>query len=236
MRIWAFLALAAAASGPAQADLTATYATAGPGLNLRMKIEIAANGDLRTDVSLPGVYMIRREGHSYFIVPDPAGPVVEGTADLGAVMQEQLAKADPHFCDRLGRAATMKLVSRGMTTIAGRTGEAFAVDRPNSRPQLVLSHDPALAPLGAAMAAQFRESSSLMGPCGSAVPMFAQMQALLDSGAPLQFAGLQLDTVETGPIDPARFVLPAAPLTREQVRALMMRPHNDVTAPPRPGN
>jgi hypothetical protein len=66
--------------------------------------------------------------------------------------------------------------------------------------------------------------------------MLAQMQALLDSGAPLQFGPARLDTVETGPIDPARFALPAAPATREQVRALMNRQRSNVVAQPRPAN
>jgi hypothetical protein len=236
MKVWTFLALAAAGATPAQADLTATYVAVNPGMNFKMKVEVAANGDLRADVSNPGLYLIRRQGHSYFVVADPAGPVVEDTADVGAVMQEQLAKLDPHFCDAFTHMAT-KLVSRGATTLAGRTGEAFAIEgRPAAPPQVVISHDPALAPLGAAMAAQFRESSALMGQCWSSVPMIAQMQALLDSGAPLQFGPAQLDTVETGPIDPAHFMLPAAPATREQVRALMSRPRNTVTVQPRPAN
>ncbi|MEA3061329.1 MAG: hypothetical protein QOJ94_1110 [Sphingomonadales bacterium] len=237
MKVWAFLALAAAGAGPAQADLTATYVAVNPAMSFTMKVEIAANGDLRADMSNPGLYLIRRQGHSYFVVADPTGRVVEDTADVGAVMQEQLAKLDPHFCDEIEKMPAGKLVSRGAMTVSGRTGEAYAMEsRPASRPDVVISHDPALAPLGAAMAAQFRESAALMGPCWASVPMVAQMQALLDSGAPLQFGPMRLDTVETGPIDPARFALPAAPATREQVRGLMTRPRNTVTIQPRPGN
>ncbi|MEA3038765.1 MAG: hypothetical protein QOE79_1278 [Sphingomonadales bacterium] len=233
MKIWAFLAIAAVASTPARADLTATYVAANPGMELKMKVEIAANGNLRTDMSVPGLYLIKGGGHSYLIMAGPAGPIVQDAADVGAVMRERLAQTDPHFCDAFAQAPATRLVSRGTTTISGRPGEAFAFDRPGSRTEVVISHDPALAPLAAAMAAQSRESMALM-PCGP-LPVFVQMQALLDSGAPLQFGPMQLDTVETGPIDPAHFVLPGAPLTREQVRAMMMKGAAS-TARPRPAD
>jgi hypothetical protein len=238
MKIRAFLALAAIASTPAHADLTATYVAINPGVHLTIKAEVAANGDLRAEMNNPGLYLIERQGHSYFVVPDPAGSVVEDTADVDAVMREQLAKLDAHFCDQIAKMPAGKLVSRGAMTVSGRTGEAYAMEsRPASGPDVVISHDPALAPLGAAMAAQFRQSATLMGPCWASAPMVAQMQALLESGAPLQFGPMRLDTVETGPIDPARFVLPAAPATRDQVRALMNRPRSSVvTTLPRPAN
>jgi hypothetical protein len=235
MKIWAFLALAAAASTPAQADLTATYVPTTPDINFKMTMEVAANGDVRADINGPGAYVLRRQGRSYFIVPDAAGPVVEDSADIGAVMQEEMAKMSPHFCDQIAQAPVPKLVSLGTMTVAGRTGEAFGLEgRPATHPAVIISHDPALAPLGAAMSAQFRASSSMLGSCSSAIPAVVQMQALLDSGAPLEFGGMRLETVETGAIDPARFVLPAAPATRDQVRAMIMRPKGAAapTAPP----
>lgn len=238
MRLWPLLAIAAVAAAPAHADLTATYVAVNGTLDFKMKVEVAANGDLRTDMFVAGPYMIKREGRVYFVAPNPAAPVVQDVEDVGAVMQEELGRMNRHFCDDLQRApAFPSMVSRGTVTIAGRAGEAYGHDRhAGSRPEVVISRDPALAPLGAAMAAQFRLSMTMMGPCASKVPMFAQMQALLDSGAPLQFGPMRLDTVETGPIDPARFVLPAAPETREQVRARMVgKSRPTVTIHPRPG-
>jgi hypothetical protein len=230
MRLGLFFTLAAAWAAPAHADLTATYVSVNAGIDFRMKIEIAANGDLRADTSTPGMYMIKRAGRAYFIVQEPSGPVVEDVADVGAVTQEELARLDPHFCDKWVRIdPSPKLVSQGTVTIAGRDGEAYGPEgHTGSRPAVVISRDPALTPLAQAMAAQFRMTTTVMGTCMPAVPMFAQMQALLDSGAPLLFGPARLDSVETGPIDPARFVLPGAPATREQVRALMAR-KNPVT-------
>lgn len=225
MRIWPFLALAAAGAAPAHAQLTATYVSKHGGTEMNVKMEIAANGDIRADMNVPGLYLLKREGRTYFIMPDAAGPVVADVADMGAVIQEQMNKADANLCAGLARTPpSPRLVSRGMVTVAGRTGEAYAQEgRSGSAADVVISRDPALAPLGAAMAAQFRTSLALLGECASTVPLFVQMQALLDSGAPLEFGPIRLDTVQAGPIDPARFVLPAAIATRDQVRALMAR-------------
>jgi hypothetical protein len=228
MRIWLLIALAAVGAAPPQGDLTATYVPVNGAIDMKMKVEVAANGDLRADMGVPGPYLIRHDGRTYFVMPGPAGLVVADVMDMGAVLHEQMNKADPNFCARLAEGApSPRLVSGGTVMIAGRTGEAFAPEgRSGSPPAVVISRDPALAPLGAAMAAQFRTSMALMGECGSTVPLFVQMQALLDSGAPLEFGPVRLDGVEFGPVDPGRFVLPAAPATRDQVRALMDRSRN----------
>ena len=223
MKTWTFMAFAgAAAAAPAQADITAVYVADGPGMALEMKIEVAEGGNLRGDMNIPGVYLIRRDGRNYFIAATPTGPLVQDVEDVGAVMQEELSRMSPSPCDRIPEAKTSaRLVPLGLATIAGRTGEAYGNPDRRQRPEVVISRDPALALLGAAMAAQFRASTTVMGQCLARVPMFAEMQALLDSGAPLQFGPMHLETVETGPIDPARFVLPAAPATREEIRVLM---------------
>jgi hypothetical protein len=225
MKIWTFLALAAAgAAAPARADITATYVADGPGMVLEMKVEIAAGGDLRADMNVPGLYMIKREGRSYFVITGPSGPIVQDFEDMGAVVREELSRTQPDLCDQFdGAGSSFKLVPRGTVTIAGRTGEAYAPAGHPQHTEMVISRDPALAPLGEAMAAQFRASTIVMGECVARTPMFVQMLALLESGAPLQFGPMHLATVTTGPVDPARFVLPAAPASREEVRALMIR-------------
>lgn len=229
MKIRPFLALAAAAASPAHAQLTATYVSKnGGGTEMNVKLEIAANGDLRAntaDMKVPGLYLMKIGARTYFIIPEAAGPVVADVADMGAAIQEQLKGTGVDLCAGLSQApSSPRLVSRGTVTVAGRSGEAFGQEgRSASPPDVVISRDPALAPLGAAMAAQFRASLTLLGECASTFPIFVQMQGLLESGAPLIFGPVRLGSVSTGPIDPARFVLPAAPASREQVRALMAR-------------
>lgn len=221
--MWPFLALAAFAGAPARADITAIYLNDESESGFEMKVEVASNGDLRTDSDGSGRYLIRRGGRIYFVEQGPQGPVVEDFADVVAVIQEELGKMGPNVCDRLQFGGPKsRLISRGRVTIAGRSGEAYAPEGRKGAPaQVVISRDPALAPLGAAMAAHFRMSMALMGRCGSKVPMVAQTEALLDSGAPLKLGPVRLGPVETRAIDPARFVLPAEPDTREEVRARM---------------
>lgn len=225
MALWPILALAAAGAAPAGQDLTATYSTGTGGMELSMKVEVAANGNLRADMNLPGMYMIKRDGRSYYVLQMPEGPLVEDLEDAAAVMQEEMAKMDPQLCEAVRDAGPpLDLVSRGTVTVAGRTGEAYSTaGSKRSHPDVVISHDPALAPLGAAMAAQFRLSQTALGRCGRTPAHFAQMQALLDRGTALRFGPMQLEKVEYGPVDPARFVLPAAPASREVIRAQMIR-------------
>jgi len=119
MKIWFLAALAAAGAAPANGDLTVTYVPVVAGFDMKMKVEIAANGDLRADMNVPSLYMIKHEGHIYFVMPGAAGPVVADIADMGAVMQEEMGKAAPNFCADLGRGMpSPHLVSRGTVTIA----------------------------------------------------------------------------------------------------------------------
>ena len=214
------------------ADLTATYRA--PAMSMR--IEIAANGDIRGEMSVPGMYLIRHAGRSYLVMQRPEGPLVEDVEDVAAVMQEEMKTLDPHFCDHVADGATGTLAPRGKATVAGYEGEAYGfADRPNAPAEIVISRSPELAPLAAAMATQFRMSTAMMGGCAPRIAPLRQMQALLDNGAPLQIGPMRLEKVETGPVDPAPFVLPAAPATREQVRSSMKKGPT-VTLEPRPAN
>lgn len=85
---------------------------------------------------------------------------------------------------------------------------------------VVISDDPELAQLGKAMSKQFGASLTLMtGMIGNTPDMFTKMDKLLQSGAPLSFAGMELLSVNHAPIDPKRFELPAPPQTLDQIRA-----------------
>ncbi|MBV9929409.1 MAG: hypothetical protein JO013_00475 [Alphaproteobacteria bacterium] len=230
MQVGAMAALALAGAAPAKGDLTATYRAHDGGMNMAIRVEVSANGDIRADLNVPGLTMIRKAGRSYFITHGESGPLVEDLEDMGAVLQEEMQRSDPHFCDKFRTpesAATLK--PAGTVTIAGFRGEAYAlVPRAGGRPDLVISRDPALAALGGALAAQFRLSKMILGECASRMPMMGQMDALLESGTALQLGATILEKVEPGPIDPARFDLPAPPATREQVRETMMRKQGPV--------
>src|SRR3954462_3714320 len=140
MRVWLFLALAAVAA-PARADLTATYVLGSlDGTDQTMKMEVATNGDIRADMNFPGLYMITRDGRSYFVAPGSTGPLVEDFEDLGAVMKEELGKKELQFCAHVAQgASSARLVPRETMTVAGRTGEAYGLEnRADARPYLVI--------------------------------------------------------------------------------------------------
>lgn len=93
-------------------------------------------------------------------------------------------------------------------------------ERAITAPVVVISDDPNLALLGKAMSKQFGTSLTLMrGLLGNVPDVFTEMDALLQTGAPLSYAGMDLVSVNHAPIDPERFELPAPPQTVEQIRA-----------------
>jgi len=87
---------------------------------------------------------------------------------------------------------------------------------------VVISDDPELAELGKVMANQFGKSIAMLsGMIGETPGMAKEMQAILKTGAPLRFAGMDLASVNHAPIDPKRFELPAQPETLDQIRERM---------------
>lgn len=87
---------------------------------------------------------------------------------------------------------------------------------------IVISHDPDLAQLGKAMAKQLGTSRMMLTRMlGQAPGMVTEVEKLLQSGAPLSFAGMALESVNHTPIDPKRFELPAEPETLDQIRERM---------------
>jgi hypothetical protein len=84
---------------------------------------------------------------------------------------------------------------------------------------VVISDDPDLAQLRSAMAREFGASLTMFsGMMANAPSPFDQMASLLAKGAPLSFAGMDLQSVNHTPIDPKRFELPAQPETLDEIR------------------
>ncbi|MEP9358900.1 hypothetical protein [Sphingomonas sp. KR3-1] len=225
---------------PAWADTIATYSAQG-GM-MTMTVEIATTGEMR--VTMGGKMLeqlkakapagmdldqfggIVRDGENYMLQPGPDGKVrVIRMRDAAAVMKEFMAAHMADFSKPPEDAMQgPKLVARGTATINGRTGKAFyGADAKASTkvlPVAVISTDPDLAKLGEAMRRQFATSMQMMGSAGFPA-MGSSMDAVLAQGAPLAFAGMELQTVRHDAIPPARFVLPAEPASLDQVRELM---------------
>jgi hypothetical protein len=207
---------------PALADMAANYV--GPNKALTMKIEIAANGDIRGTTSNPNSYFITRAGHGYMIQASFNGPAVMRMEDISVVMAEQIKRLMPNMPPGAeDQAPSFDLSKGGIVSIRGRKGTAYYMGKtttrsPTEQPVIVISTDPALAPLAVAMQHQFAMSIEAMSHMFGKASPFAQIQAALKDGAPLVFTGMELDSVNTDPIPASEFALPADPLPIDGVR------------------
>jgi hypothetical protein len=207
---------------PALADMTADYV--GPNQALTMKIEVAANGDMRGTTSNPNSYFITRAGHGYMVQASFKGPAVMRMEDISTVMAEQIKRLMPNLPpEAADQAPSFDLTKGSIVSVRGRKGIAYYMGKaithsPSEQPVIVISTDPALTPLAVAMQHQFAMSIEAMGHMFGKSSPFAQMQAALKEGAPLVFTRMELESVNTDPIPPSEFALPADPLTLDEVR------------------
>lgn len=199
----------------AEADVTATYSA--PGGQKVMKIEVAENGDLRSE-TFPGTRVIYlRDGTSFVVDRHFSPPMVARVDDLAPAVFELLARADPTALEQAKHVPHRVFVRKGTVSVQGRTGDAYYEQAPDGRvsanPAIVISHDPALAPLGRAIAAQFEEGEKL-----SPSPPNIATRAILRTGTPLLINGLQLQSISDAAIPPSEFELPGPIETSEGIR------------------
>ena len=225
MKLWVIPALAALAAAPAQAALTATYSA--PGRPPAMKVEVADDGKFRVEMAGGLLAFIHRDGHTYLVTGGggEAKPMVADLADLRASIRESDQGQASKMCETFASTAgKTKLVRHGTAIVAGRTGDAwFKAEADGTlppRPELVISRDPALAPLATAFLEEYRASTSMMPDCPVLADMKAEMAAALATGAPLAFGSTELAGIDTRPIDAKRFDLPTAPATAAELRAM----------------
>jgi hypothetical protein len=210
--------LVAGLPAAARADMKATYLH--PRRFDTVTVEVAGNGDSRLQFSGQIWRLQIVGGENYVIYERPQGPRVVRLADLQQLFLE-LRPALPNPPSLSG----LRLVQRGTASFAGHRGTAFFFQAPamaelSPYPMLVVSADPALAPLGRPIALQMDFAILSYGLAGTVIPpIFVAMREALGSGTPLSFFGLDLQSIERPPIDPARFRLPAPPVTMEELRA-----------------
>jgi hypothetical protein len=206
-----------------------------------MKVEIGDDGRQRVDFGQGMATQIRRDGRTYIVLGKGADQLVADIEDLRAVARESLAKTGGAMCESFGKLpAEMKLVQRGSAVVGGRSGDAWfrqhADGTLSAKPDLVISHDAALAPLAAAVAEEFGASTRMLPDCPAFTEAMAPTLAALATGAPLALQGMELLSVETGAVDPHRFDLPAPPRSVEALRKGGKGGTPLVTIKPRPQN
>lgn len=221
---------------PALADTTAVYAF--PNDAAIVTVEIASGGNLRITISgkvieearqkLPtaqqddvGLYgLIVRDGEGYIVEPGQDGSLaVVRQGDMERAIREILEERQnvPPSDDESGGSP---FVEQGTVTIGGRIGRAFYRGTDRATPAVVVTTDPDLAELAAAMQRQYSSRARGIGVIG--LPnVSGPMRAALAQGAPIALGGMQLRSVKHDPIPSARFALPQPPRTFDQVRAMV---------------
>jgi hypothetical protein len=236
---WPFLALLLlVAPAPAPGGIRAIYDGQ---LSEAEEVRIADNGDMAIDLGW-GRRLVVLRGEAYVIDEGRlTGPVVMRSDDLRAVIAQAVKEEG-----EAGKAEEIdnSLVGRGRMEVGRWDGEAFAPSgSAKDKPVLVVTDDPALAPLGPAMR-QALEAKALLetfehyarpkamrGTYAATTPLFAQV----GPRAPLRLWDAELVLFETMADDPAEFALPAEPLTRSALAArrarLLREEESDVRRP-----
>jgi len=223
-----FLALIAAV--PAMAGTRALFnGTSDP---KELLVEVADNGAVRIGVPGRDDYGLLIGGQFYLVGPKDGKVQVARVADLAAAFDKVMP---PIFRDLFGpagdqmAAAPLQAVRAGTKTVAGVQGEIWSVrglndEKPDEPTLIVVSNDPALAPVGRALSAFFETGMIMLRPfLGDATAaMVRQNRQLFALGTPIESAErFTLVKLEQADLAGDRFALPAAPATIDELVAGM---------------
>ena len=210
-------------SGASRADTTATYAKAAA--NFTMTVKIAANGDIRGE--MPGRTYYFVDGQDYFADRTSTGVFVARVDDLAKVMAEKVAELSGNMGLPSSSPPSLLLVRKGKVSINKWSGDAYYMQAPSGQvspePITVVSNDPSLAELGKAMERQFAKSEEMMRQVSKGHAPTSNMAEILKLGAPIAFAGADLQSVSHDPIPKDAFVLPAPPAPIDEIRKKMIQ-------------
>lgn len=222
MRLFVLFASLAFAS-VAHADTTAVYGNSTA--KFTMTVKIASNGDIRGEVPGRTYYFVG--GKDYFADNIDSGIVVMKLEDMAKVMAEQFAEQSAKLGIPSFSPPPLTLVRKGTVSINKWVGDAYYMRAGNGqvspRPVAVMSHDASLTELGKAMERQYAKSEMMMGQAMNGHGLTSNMDQVLSSGAPISFAGAELQSVSFDPIPTDQFVLPAQPIPIDEVRKRMTR-------------
>jgi len=219
------------AAAPGRAGLRATYeGTSEPKV---LVVEVADHGGAAR-VSTPGRedYGLLIADQFYVIGPQEGKLQVARTADLAAAFDRVMPPIFKNLFGAAGtavKAAPLKATRVGARTVAGVAGEAWSVkglddEKPDAATEIVVAKDPALAPVGRALAAFFESGMVMMRPLlgNGAAELVQQNRQIFALGTPIastdRFTLVKLETVD---LSDGRFTLPAKPATVDELVAGM---------------
>ncbi|MXP47654.1 hypothetical protein GRI43_09705 [Altererythrobacter luteolus] len=222
-----------ATSVPASADISALYEVESyedeidRAVDFAMTIEVSDEGHARLHLSGRSSYFLIREGAVYAVARGIDGPYAERLDDLEAVI-ENAGQAGGISLEILAQLPEIELVKSGTVKVGTWKGQGYAqrdYDDEIGRPELVVTEDGSLRPIGKAFA-QLMEgrfgalrSLSLTGLFGGLGLYDQGVRDLLKGGTPIRIRHLELSEVSSQDIDPARFELPPRVLTRDEIRS-----------------
>lgn len=210
---------------PAFAGQRATYADRD---GKTLVILVADDGSARVDAGVEGQYGLWREGQFYLVGREDGVLRVTRIEDMAAALDQVMP---PIFKALFGAAASdtkgskLRIESRGPRTVDGRGGLAFAVfglddSKPKQSKLFVMSQDPALKSVGAAMEQFVVGTTILLAPLFG--EMSAQMardtKAIFSNGTPLDMEGsFHLVSLATADVAPADVALPGKPQSVDEI-------------------
>jgi hypothetical protein len=212
-------------ASPAVAGQRATYADRD---GKTLVILVADDGSARVDAGIEGQYGLWRDGQFYLIGREDNILRVTRIEDMAAALDQVMP---PIFKALFGAAASdtkgskVRIEAKGPRKIDGRDGLAFAVfglddSKPKESKLFVMSRDPALKPVGAAMEQFVVGTTILLAPLFG--EMSAQMardtRAIFSNGTPLDMEGsFRLVSVDTAKVAPADMALPGKPQSVDEI-------------------
>ncbi|HEY5723101.1 MAG TPA: hypothetical protein VIT45_12340 [Allosphingosinicella sp.] len=236
MRPGLFFALLAFAFAPAAAiaDATARYRIPG---GQEILIEASDDGHGRftpEGEGAKGGYAVFTPDDSFLIFPDDGVTRVMRFADFRAALDAMIAKSlaqigGAEAVDTPDPAPTAsaeaRMAAAGRSEVNGRSGTLYR-DRAAAANmgEIVISDDPALAPVGRVFAKAMLETpmfGDLIG--GAASDWKRELAALLDKGAPLRLSEIDMVSATSDKIPAERFALPSAPISRAEFERLVLK-------------
>lgn len=211
-------------TAPAHAGMRATYSDGTQGKPL--VVEVGDNGDARISGGEEGEYGLMIGGHFYVVGTGNGAVKVARIEDIAAAIDRVMP---PVFKGMFAGAPSsptraFRIEKKGARNVAGHEGVVYAVHglnaaKPDEAQEYVMSTDPALKPVGAAMEqfmnAAIIPATPLIGP--GAAELVANTHAIFALGTPLDVGRFKLAGIAQADIPAATLTLPARPETVDQL-------------------
>ncbi len=228
MMFAAFTAMLAVS--PALADLRVIYLDIQKAKQLQ--IEVDDNGDARIGELGDSSYGLLIGGEFYVVDVQGKAATVARIRDIATAIDSVMPPIFKGLFDQAGKAAPstrLKIEAGDPADAGGRQGRTYHISgfddaNPAKTTDYIISADPELKPVGAVMEqfmnAAIVPAAPLIG--GAARDLISETRSIFALGTPIDIGGrFRLNIASKANYDPRVFLLPATPMTVEQLIAAM---------------